>query len=78
MKAIAKHDCPVRLTTSLEILSFNRMIVKKGQVIELPVYKDEKITSKLITDVLGNRTVVFQDGIMLIPTYSKDFEYVTS
>lgn len=76
MKAIAKHDCSVTLTTSLDALSLNRMVVLKGQEIVLPVYKDEILPDGKISDVLGKRTVVFQDEIMLIPTYSKDFDYV--
>lgn len=76
MKAIAKHDCSVTLTTSLESLSLNRMGVRKGQEIEFPVYEDKELPDGEIADVLGKRSVVFQDGIMLIPTYSKDFDYV--
>lgn len=76
MKAVAKHDCSVTLTTSLEALSLNRMSVQKGQEINLPVFKDETLPDGKIADVLGKRSVVFQDGIMLIPTYSKDFDYV--
>lgn len=75
MKAIAKHDCTVQLTTSLNTLSLNRMAVSKGQVIELPVYEDKTLPDGFIADRLGKRSVVFKDGIMLIPTYSKDFEY---
>lgn len=76
MKAIAKHDCQVTLTTSLDSISLNRMDVKKGQTIELSVYKDEEIKSEQVSAILGRRSVVFQDSIVLIPTYSKDFEYV--
>lgn len=76
MKAIAKHNCAVTLTTSLEILSLNRMNVKKGFVFDLPVHKDEKLKSAPIVKLLGDRTVVFQDGIWLIPTYARDFNYV--
>lgn len=75
MKAIAKHDCEVTLTTSLNSISLNRMSVKKGQTIELPVYKDEEIKSEKISSILGKRSVVFQDSIVLIPTYSNDFDY---
>jgi len=77
MKAIAKHDCSVTLTTSLESLSLNRMPVSKGQVIELPVFEDKELPDGKIAEVLGKRTVVFQDGMMLIPTYGKDFDYIT-
>ena len=76
MKAIAKHDCSVTLTTSLESLSLNRMSVSKGQEIELPVFEDKELPDGKIAEVLGKRSVVFQDGIMLMPTYSKDFDYV--
>lgn len=76
MKAIAKHDCSVTLTTSLEALSLNRMAISKGQEIELPVYEDKMLPDGKVADVLGKRSVVFQDGIMLMPTYSKDFDYV--
>jgi len=75
MKAIAKRDCQVTLTTSLDSISLNRMDVKKGQEINLPVYKDEEIKSKRVSEILGNRSVVFQDSIVLIPTYSNDFDY---
>ena len=76
MKAIAKHDCSVTLTTSLESLSLNRMSVTKGQEIELPVFEDKELPDGEAAEVLGKRSVVFQDGIMLMPTYSKDFDYV--
>ena len=75
MKAIAKHDCEVTLTTSLDSISLNRMAVKKGQEINLPVYKDEEIKSEQVAEIIGKRSVVFQDSIVLIPTYSKDFDY---
>jgi hypothetical protein len=52
------------------------MAVSKGQEIELPVYEDKTLPNGKVADVLGKRSVVFQDGIMLIPTYSKDFDYV--
>lgn len=76
MKAIAKHDCSVTLTTSLESLSLNRMSVSKGQEIELPVFEDKELPDGKVAEELGKRSVVFQDGIMLMPTYSKDFDYV--
>ena len=76
MKAIAKHDCSAALTTSLDSISLNRMAVSKGQIIELPVYKDITFPDGKFTYVLGKRSVVFQEGIMLIPTYSNDFDYV--
>ena len=74
MKATAKHDCSITLTTDLNQLSFNRQRVVKGQVIELPVFKDEKLKPP-ISDTLGERCVVFKDEIMLMPTYSRDFDY---
>lgn len=76
MKAIARHDCEVTLTTSLGVLSLNRMAVSKGQVIELPVYEDKTLPEGKIADVLGKRSVVFKDNFWLIPTYSKDFDYL--
>jgi len=75
MKAIAKHDCSVALTISLDILSLNRMSVKKGDIINFPVYSDKKL-NKPISDILGKRNITFQNGITLIPTYSKDFKYI--
>jgi hypothetical protein len=75
MKAIAKHDCSVALTLSLDTLSLNRMSIKQGDIIDFPVYLDKKL-NKPISDILGKRSVTFQDGITLIPTYSKDFEYI--
>lgn len=60
MKAIAKHDCQVTLTTSLDSISLNRMDVKKGQAIELPAYKDETFPDGKISEVLGKRSVVFK------------------
>jgi len=76
MKAIAKHDCSVTLTMSLDCLSLNRMNVAKGQEIELPVFEDKELPDGKVAEILGKRSVVFQDGIMLIPTYGKDFDYV--
>jgi len=76
MKAIAKHDCYVSPTTSMDILSLNHQPIKAGTEIIFPVFSDEKITHESVAAVLGNRMVIFQDGAMLIPTYSKDFDYV--
>ena len=75
MEAIAKHDCSVTLTTSLDMLSLNRMMVRKGDKISFPVYLDKEITGQ-VAEAIGNRTVVFIDNGILIPTYSKDFDYV--
>jgi hypothetical protein len=75
MKAIAKHDCFVTKTLSLSATDLNRIEVKKGEVIDFPIYGDEEL-SKMYADVLGERQVVFQNGGILLPTYSKDFDYI--
>ncbi len=75
MKAIAKHDCTVTATLSLESISLNRMSVEKGHVINLPVHEDKELHDP-IARVLGDRTVIFRDGAWFIPTYSRDFNYV--
>lgn len=74
MKAIAKHDCSVTLSLSLESISLNRASVKKGDVLEYPVHRDTEL-KKPISDTLGDRCVIFQDKIGFIITYSKDFDY---
>lgn len=76
MKAIAKHDCAVTLYVDLNSLSFNRMEIKKGDVIEFPVHEDKKIEHKKVAEALGERTVIFIDKTWFIPTYSRDFKYV--
>lgn len=76
MKARAKRDCEVTLTMDLNSISLNRMSVSKGQVINLPVYSDEKIKSKTLSEILGDRCVTFKNQILLMPTYSNDFDYI--
>ena len=76
MKAKAKHDCSVTLCLDLNSISLNRASVKKGDVLEFPVFRDRKLGPP-ISEHLGDRSVTFigHDG-MLIPTYSRDFEYI--
>jgi len=75
MQATAKHDTEVTLYVDLNSLSFNTNTVKKGTVLNLEVYSDEKMMHPLIAKKLGERCVTFKNGGFLIPTYSKDFDY---
>lgn len=75
MKATAKHDCSVTLTTDMDSLSLNRVPILKGQVLDLPVYRDELVKNKQIAEAIGERAVAFKYDFMLMLTYSKDFDY---
>lgn len=75
MKAIAKHDCSVTLTLDLNTLSLNRIGVKKGDVLEYPIREDKELKMP-ISKHLGERSVIFEMDGWLVPTYSKDFDYI--
>lgn len=77
IRAIAKRDCSVTLYVSLDSISLNRMSVQKGQAIEFEVHEDKELPEGPVSETLGRRSVTFNDGMFLIPTYSNDFEYET-
>ena len=74
--AIAKKDVTITLHLDINNVSFNTKSVKKGESLQFPVFKREKLTSKKHIEELGEEIVVLKDGIHYIPTYSKDFEYI--
>ncbi len=84
MKAIAKRKCEVAQGTkeSFDYLdqenceNLNYRIIKKGTIIELPVFDDKTFKDERVIEVLGNRAVIFQNGLTLISTYAKDFDYI--
>ena len=84
MKAIAKHNCEVAQGTKesfdnvgqedSEDLEYRS--VKKGTLIDLPVFDDKTFKDERVINTLGNRAVIFQYGLTLISTYAKDFDYI--
>jgi hypothetical protein len=76
VSATAKHDCFVTEREFLLTSIHTRKPIKKGEVIELPVYRVLEFTSKLLITVLGKMDVMFVNGEMYLTTFEKDFDFI--
>lgn len=74
--ATAKRDCSVTEREFLQTSVYTRKPIKKGEVIQLPVYKVIEFTTKSLIDVLGKMDVTFVNGENYLTTFEKDFDFI--